>query len=107
MLGCLLSPRDGLALRSWAFTTPFCCPRGTGKPSPAYGSVSDPDLPGWTLEGRVSTQQPHECEVMRIVAAGADEAKGFFGFLLFSLPPLAPSTVPRLFFSCGFDNMFI
>lgn len=36
-------------------------------------------------------------------AAGADKAKGFFGFLL---PPL-PSTAPRLFFSCGFDNMFI
>lgn len=51
-------------------------------------TVPDPDLTGWALESSlVSSKQPHVCEVMWISAAGADEAKGFFGFLLFSSPP--------------------
>lgn len=46
------------------------------------------------------SHQPHVHHVMWIRAAGTDEAKGFFGFLLFFYPP---STAPRLVFSCGFD----
>ena len=68
-LGCLLSSREGLALPSWAFTSPFSSPcvlsRSSGRLSPARDSVSDPGLTGWALESSlVSSEQPHVREVM-------------------------------------------